>query len=248
MDEKYTWLIKLILAHLLTDFLLQPKQWIDSRNAKHFAAPHLYLHALVTAAMAWLLTGAKHWDVALFIFVTHAVIDGWKSYQKQNALVFLADQALHFIMLMIAWCYVFFTPQSIVETLYQLGENNQFWIVVTSLVLLSTPTGILIGQLTKKWRNRIPDAESLANAGKWIGIIERIIIFLLVIKGEFGAVGLLIAAKSLLRFSEKGRPLYEKSNPMEAKTEYLLIGSLLSLGIALLIGLIAHSLLYGTSF
>jgi hypothetical protein len=30
------WLIKLLLAHLLTDFVLQPNSWVKDRKEKHF--------------------------------------------------------------------------------------------------------------------------------------------------------------------------------------------------------------------
>ena len=47
------WLTKLILAHLLTDFILQPSQWVKDRNEKHFASAKLYGHGLITALVAW---------------------------------------------------------------------------------------------------------------------------------------------------------------------------------------------------
>jgi Protein of unknown function (DUF3307) len=52
-----TWLVKLILAHLITDFILQPRSWIDERKNKHFASPRLYAHELITGLLAWLMTG-----------------------------------------------------------------------------------------------------------------------------------------------------------------------------------------------
>jgi len=84
--------------------------------------------------------------------------------------------------------------------------------------------------LTKKWRDKINDVnlESLSNAGKWIGIIERIIVLILVLHDQYEAIGLLVAAKSIVRFNEKDR--------QEIKTEYLVIGTLLSIGIAIITG------------
>ena len=98
------------------------------------------------------------------------------------------------------------------------------------------PAGILIGQLTRKWRDQIADSISLGNAGKWIGIIERIIILALVFNHQYEAIGLLVAAKGLLRFNEANRP--------EVKTEYLLIGTLISMGMAVLTGLAAMELMH----
>lgn len=47
--------------------------------------------------------------------------------------------------------------------------------------------------------------------------------------GSLNVMGLLVTAKGIIRFSEKDR--------QEAKTEYLVIGTLLSIGLAMLTGL-----------
>jgi hypothetical protein len=223
-----TWLIKLILSHLLTDFILQPGLWIAGRKAKHFLSPYLYFHGLVTAGVALLLIGARYWPVVIAILVTHILIDGWKSYKPDNAKYFLIDQALHLIVLLVSWYLTFFTIDDVAEAWNELNTQKTFTLV-TAYVFVTSPAGILIGQLTKKWREKIADAEALGNAGKWIGIIERLIILTLDLNHQYEAIGLLIAAKGLLRFNEANRP--------EPKTEYLLIGTLISISIALLAGL-----------
>src|SRR5690606_22226270 len=55
----------------------------------------------------------------------------------------------------------------------------------------------------------------LASAGKWIGICERILILTFVLMGQYAAIGFLMTAKSILRFSEK------EANT-QLKTEYVL--------------------------
>lgn len=227
------WIIKLILAHLLTDFVLQPTSWIESRNKKHFRSMHLYLHGLITALIALLLIGIHYWLVALIIFITHVAIDGWKSYRPNETKYFLIDQCLHLFVIFICWYFIFLNVADIVSALDLIKTKNTL-IVVTAYVSVTFPSGILIGQLTKKWREQIADAPTLGNAGKWIGIIERVVILTLVFNHQYEAIGLLIAAKSLLRFSEANRP--------EIKTEYLLIGTLISITIAILMGLIALKL------
>ncbi len=229
------WLLKLVVAHLLSDFVLQPRSWVDSRKVRHFASGKLYLHGLVTGTVALLFIGIQYWLVALIIAVTHLLIDGWKSYQKDNIYYFLADQALHFLILFFCW-YFFWGNVDVVSSLLSvLQTNNDFWLLLTGAVLLSSPTGILIGQMTKGWREKILNPETLANAGKWIGIIERMIVYALVLMGEFSAISLLIAAKGIIRFNEKDRP--------EVKTEYLVIGTLLSIGIAMVVGIFIRNFL-----
>ena len=70
--------------------------------------------------------------------------------------------------------------------------------------------------------------KSLENAGKLIGIMERMITLMLILNIQYEAVGLVIAAKSILRFSST------------AKSEYVLMGTLLSFGFAIFWGVILN--------
>ncbi len=227
---EFIWLVKLILAHLLTDFVLQPSGWVENRNKKHFASEKLYLHGFVTAFVSWILIGWRYWLVALIILIKHTLIDGWKSYQKQNIKYFLIDQLLHMMVITSCWYSMFIKWANVQQLFGKLNSNEHFWLVSTACVFLTMPAGILIGQLTKNWRDQIPDSENLASAGKWIGIVERIIILIFVMQNQYSAIGLLIAAKGIIRFNEKDR--------QEIKTEYLVIGTLLSMGIAIVTGLL----------
>ena len=90
--------------------------------------------------------------------------------------------------------------------------------------------------LTRRWREQLADtSNSLADAGKWIGILERLIIFVLVVFNQYAAIALLTAAKSILRFSE--------SKNAQGRSEYVLIGTLISISFALVAGLIIKTLL-----
>ena len=225
------WLIKLLLSHLITDFILQPTSWVDDRIAKHYASGKLYLHGLITALLAWVMIGWQYWLVAIVILITHITIDCWKSYQKRTLTYFLTDQLLHFIIMIGCWYFTFIKWKDVQLLWQQLNIQPATWKLIIAFVFITAPAGILIGQLTKQWREKIDGAESLANAGKWIGIVERIIILIFVLQSQYSAIGLLVAAKGIIRFNEKDRP--------EIKTEYLVIGTLLSIGIALITGLLA---------
>jgi hypothetical protein len=229
------WLLKLLLSHLLTDFILQPKRWVLQRNLKHFASDKLYLHGLITGLLAWLFIGLQYWHIALIITVTHTLIDGWKSYMKDAIVYFVIDQVLHLLIIVLCWYFTFLQWGNITASFAKFNTHEHFWILITGGVLLTTPVGILIGQMTKGWREKIINPTSLANAGKWIGIIERLMVYLLVLMGQFSAISLLIAAKGIIRFNEKDRP--------EVKTEYLVIGTLLSIGMAMGIGIAVNKLL-----
>ena len=66
-------------------------------------------------------------------------------------------------------------------------------------------------------------------AGEVIGVLERLAALVLVANGAFSAVGFVIAAKAAARF-----PLFKE----KAFAEYFLIGTLTSVGLALLLGLL----------
>jgi hypothetical protein len=230
-------LIKLLLSHFLTDFILQSKKWVNDRSARHFSSPFLYLHTFITAALALLFAGIEYWYIAVIIFITHTLIDAWKSYRPHVIVYFLIDQALHLLVIVGCWYFSFYTAEDLLQIWSDLGENDHFWIITTAYVFLSFPAGIMIGQMTKKWSDQLPGAAGLANAGKWIGILERMIILTFLLQDQYAAIGLLITAKGLLRFSEKDR--------QEEKTEYVLIGSLISVAFSIITGIIVNYLIGG---
>jgi hypothetical protein len=230
MEIPAAWLLKLILSHLLTDFVFQPTHWVENRTKKHFGSKYLYLHGLITAALAYLFIGWQYWGVAVIILFSHILIDGWKSYQKQDLYYFCIDQLLHFLVIFACFYFIFLKWEDVTAGWDKISDNIHFWKLILAIVFLTYPAGILVGLLTKKWRDKINNVnlESLSNAGKWIGITERIIVLVLVIHNQYEAIGLLVAAKSIVRFNEKDR--------QEIKTEYLMIGTLLSIGIAIVVG------------
>jgi hypothetical protein len=83
-------------------------------------------------------------------------------------------------------------------------------------------------------------AEQRLRGGRIIGPIERILIFGLALAGELTAAALVISAKGLLRYPElsgmraEAGPGAVTSRTIDVVTEYLLIGSLTSWGLALL--------------
>jgi hypothetical protein len=231
------WLTKLLLSHLLTDFLLQKSTWIEERNRKHFGAATLYLHTAITAVTAYIFIGWQYWLVALIIFVTHTIIDGLKSYAPDEPKYFLFDQALHLLVIFGCWWFTFYDFAELKLSWATVRTDTHLWIMVTAYFFVAWPSGFLVGQLTKKWRADLPNPEGLANAGKWIGILERVMILTLALFQQYESVGLLIAAKGIIRFND--------SNRTEQKTEYLAIGTLISITVAIVTGLIVTKLIHG---
>lgn len=230
-------LIKLLIGHLITDFFIQPNRWVKHKQKHRANSAYLYLHVAITAIITWLLLFSwSFWWIALVILVTHYVIDLLKvTYGRDDLWSFLVDQFLHFLVLIFC-AYMATEHTGFIEKIFsEWSSMNNLWIIF-GYALVSLPSGILIGYLTRKWReditNNKEDQDSLTNAGIWIGVIERILVFTFVLLKQFGAIGFLIAAKSILRFSDK-----DKEHPRK-QTEYVLIGTLLSFTIALFVGLL----------
>ena len=114
--------------------------------------------------------------------------------------------------------------------------NILLWVlqVLLALVFVSVVTGILIEVLLGSWSRELPDGreESLISAGRYIGYLERLMVFVFIITEHWEAVGFLLAAKSVFRFGDL------KEARSRKLTEYILIGTLLSFGIAIATGLL----------
>lgn len=227
-------LVKLILMHLAGDFILQPKSWVAEKEKQGAKSLKLYLHGLIHGVLVWLvLWDLRHWAVALSITILHVGIDMVKlSFQKKNNKTgwFLMDQMLHVLSIVVLW-YLFFNPDI---SFGALAENLQFWIYVTAILFLTVVCGIGIQVLLTNWTKDIylDKEKSLPNAGRYIGILERLLVFLFVILGRWEAIGFLIAAKSVFRFGDL------KDSRNRKLTEYILIGTLLSFGIAIVTGIL----------
>ncbi|KAF0141093.1 MAG: hypothetical protein FD122_1745 [Stygiobacter sp.] len=75
--------------------------------------------------------------------------------------------------------------------------------------------------------------KSELNTGRIIGLLERIIIFIFVYNSQFESVGLVIAAKTIIRWKKLDEKEY---------AEYVIIGTLLSVLLAVIITMIVKSI------
>lgn len=232
-----TVLIKLILAHLLGDFLFQPRSLLQSKEKRKLGGPALYIHALIHFALIMLLV----WDWsflkwAVLIAVLHFAIDTGKIYSQTEAtrrLYFFLDQLAHLLSIWVIYC--FYMHDSYLGLLL---HNDHLLLLITFIVFLTSPASILIKTFIARWA---PDPneknESLRNAGKYIGVFERLLVFMFLISGHWEAVGFLLAAKSIFRFGD-----LTESKDIKL-TEYVLIGTLLSFGTALFVGILYNGIL-----
>jgi len=211
----------LLSAHVFADFLLQPASLAERKKRPLF----LLLHAALHAGTAYVvLQQGTLWIVPVYVFLTHAVIDGVKVRVPDDARSFLIDQGAHVAALL------FLLPLG--NALGRpIGFDGSGWrAIIAAAGFLATVrgAGFFIGKVVSPIveRNRL-DLGGLKDGGRMIGQLERALIFLFLLIGEPAGIGFLFAAKSILRFEEaKRRPL----------AEYVLIGTLLSFVSAVALG------------
>ena len=211
--------ICLMLAHLIADFVLQTSHSCQSKAEKHERSVHQYIHALIVFALAWLVSwNLSFWWGALSIGIAHLCTDIWKSYRSENVTWFVLDQALHIgVLAGVAWLWNI-----------PLGIDFKYVAIAVAVMACWKPANFFIKLMLKHYSVNMPEEKEKGfNAGALIGTIERWLILIFVCLQRYDAIGLLIAAKSIIRFSEKDT----------AKTEYVLAGTLLSILVAVLAGL-----------
>ncbi|MEE6128773.1 DUF3307 domain-containing protein [Chryseobacterium arthrosphaerae] len=226
--------IKLILAHLLGDFILQPNSWVADKEHYKLKSKFLYLHVLIHTVLSLVfLWDLQLWWVAVLVGISHFIIDAAKlSFQtvKTKKSWFFIDQLLH--ILVIAGLSFYFG-----EFNFSFLQNQEFLKILMAALFLTTPASVFIKILLSSW-TPAPDGpntiqtESLTSAGKYIGILERLLVFTFIMVNHWEGVGFMVAAKSVFRFSDLAQAKQRKL------TEYVLIGTLLSFGLAVLTGII----------
>ena len=225
--------LKLVLAHAIGDFVLQPDQWVKDKTIKKHKSKYLYFHVLIHALALLILLqfNTSYWIGIVSIVVSHYIIDVIKlnlTKKINPRLLFILDQIAHLIV--IAIVALSYTQYSFdINTLY----SKNVLALLLSLIAITSIASVIMRLVMSKWILDEDDAnDSLEKAGKYIGILERLFVFGFIIINQWSAIGLLIAAKSVFRFGDLSKAKDRKL------TEYILIGTLLSFGIAISVGLL----------
>lgn len=225
----------LLLAHVCADFLLQSDAMAQGKQAR--APRALLMHALIVLATATLAVAPMAPDQAMIgllgLALAHIVIDVIKSFAPSASLsAFLADQAAHVVTLAVM---AHWFPGLYAGSLWSgLDWLPPVMIITAGLIVATQAGGYAIGMLVRPF-GRAFRAEGLPRGGQLIGLLERGLIYILILSGQPGSVGFLIAAKSVLRF--------DASKRRQKAAEYVIIGTLASFGWALLCAYITVALL-----
>lgn len=241
-------LLLLLTAHLLGDFVFQSRRMVDGKREPKV----MFLHVAIHLGTTFFLLGGFHPLAFLVLFGTHWSIDWIKTtYAEENANIFLLDQVAHLLVLIFAARLI---PQAAVDGWWSSsvmrGDNGHgslylvFACVVCGVIVNTRAGGTFIGLLTAPLRAELREsgpttegssvdqpadclAQGLRNGGRQIGMLERLLAMLLILINQPGGLGLLLAAKSILRFGEV------KDSSHRKVAEYIIIGTFMSFGLAI---------------
>lgn len=223
MIETFT---ALLLAHALTDFVFQSDKMAAEKAQR--ALPALALHLAVLAALSLMALAQVSTGLAMaiaLVLLAHLAIDIAKSFAPRGSLTaFLADQGAHLAV------------TALIAATFPSLWAGSLWVgfswlpgafaLTAGLIVTTRAGGFAVGLLMARYEESAPP-EGLPQGGRMIGLLERGLIFLLVLTGQPSGIGFLIAAKSILRFEAVSK---DGANP---KSEYVIIGTLASFGWAL---------------
>lgn len=213
----------LLLAHVLADFVLQSRWMVENKRKPHV----LLVHGAIVLITSQVTMGSVTAWPLLALAAAHLVIDAIKIHalRADGLWPFLIDQTAHMATLILT-ALAF-------PMLWQNGLwADHTWLpgvmaVLAGFLITIRAGAFAIGFLMAPWAAAdLP--KGLDNGGQLIGILERSLIFLLLMVDQPTGVGFLIAAKSVLRFDTTARD--------QSAGEYVIIGTLASFGWALLCG------------
>jgi len=236
----------LLLIHILGDFYFQTNN-IAKKKATSIGWVIVHCLCYLAAAIAILvsLCSLKMLWSALAIAGLHAVIDIVKFYYlkrnnkslnlKKERTVFFLDQIVH-IAVLIGAAYIF--TVDIGEMKINASIEHFFsiigipvWTLIcwcSALLLIHKPANLVIAKLLSVYKPDDKDKEKNdKNAGRLIGILERVIMLIFISINQYAAIGLVLTAKSIAR--------YDKISREKDFAEYYLLGTLISTLIVLVV-------------
>jgi len=217
---------KLLLAHVLTDFLLQTKKMATSKLKLKINSLHCLILFVTSSVFLMNMLTIKALILLLVISVMHGLIDFGKASIEEKAdgqwnwFLFSLDQLLHILTLFIilGLFYPSVIQLCILKFSNIMNSINIFKIAVFFFAI-SFGGSFFTASVCAGFKPSEQTDNSLDKAGRYIGILERIIVSASILIGRYEIIGFLIAAKSIIRHQEKNE---------KAFAEYFLIGTFTS--------------------
>ncbi|WP_435277098.1 DUF3307 domain-containing protein [Psychrobium sp. nBUS_13] len=240
MNDLWMTFAALVIAQVFFQYYCQPSRWLENRKERGLMSLSLIKHSLVQGivgccVLAWVtLDAGSLISLFLLLALSHWVIDAMVYLMGFRVRVLLVAQALHSIILLLLAIHVHgIELLSLWDGLIKEIEPKHLAVVIAYLLVLK-PTSSMISALLATYSpiNR-EENEGLIAGGEIIGYLERLLMLTFVLVGQYAVIGFILAAKSIFRFGELNKASYRNL------TEYVLLGSLLSVTTTSLIGLLA---------
>ena len=246
MTEWSILLLWLFITHMLADFYFQPLSWVYDRNEKHFRSVKVVWHSLIQGGLSSLVIAIwQHlYDLGislsiitatLLITISHYLIDITKSYSSKGVVPLLVDQLAHIFVLfgVAVWLA---EPEHLFDKLASFIAEPKLLILLLGYLIILNPASIAIRMLLERWNYVSNEQDSLPQAGNLIGQLERVLLLSCILLDNWASIGLILAAKSVFRFGDltasKDRKL----------TEYVMLGTLVSVIVTLIVAVIIKSI------
>lgn len=235
MIDSISLLAFLVAGHTVGDFVLQTRRMALGKGQPRWLLAHA---STVTAAHVICLLPV--WSgpvivVALGVGVLHGLVDGAKARmlrgRDERFWPFAVDQLVHLLILLGAALLLSRLPLR--PWFPESGSTHLAWFLAAYAFNVNGSSSLVRAVLRRFTPPEAADGEQ-PGAGRIIGVLERLITLTLVLLDQWGALGFVLAAKSIARFKDLDQRL---------SAEYYLIGTLMSLALAVASALLLRLLL-----
>lgn len=215
---------------------------LSNRGKHRLWSPVLY--AAIVTLVTYLLIGNFHSPILLTLFLMQAALHAIGLQRPFGSLA--AWLALQFVHLALLLGLAYAWPAAALDgwwVIRMTPEHSRWYFAAltfsSGLILCIPAGGALIARMIRRFAAEIRDTDipGLTRGGLYIGWLERFLVLLLLLIDQPNGIGFLIAAKSILRFGEIKDPAQRKL------AEYIIIGTFLSFGWALLISVLTQKAL-----
>lgn len=208
----------LVIGHFVGDFYLQSDKMVeDKKKSLKILIGHCIIYTLPILFIGLIIiTKSEIIDFIKFILsvlLLHGIIDyGKLIIEKKNKfkyryVFFLLDQLLHTIIIYIFIAIFKIEGGKYIDIFNKSYELSNYNIYIKSLIMAlicAKPASIFVATVFEEIPkvNEKEDNKNKAKIGSLIGVLEREIILILGIMGQYGSIGYVLAAKSLARFKQ----------------------------------------------
>ena len=250
-------LIVMLMGHVLGDFYFQSDKLVEEKKTDYHAVlRHGFYYSIGMAVVFGVSVPGSFGCLGFVIIISalHLIIDSvkflfsaerekkkpetdekpWITKIRNN--IFILDQIAHLISILACW---YFWGRQF-EVRWYIAKEIDFLpylpiVIALGVLCLIKPSSFLLTNVAIQKFERKPGT---VDAGKMIGYLERLIVFVFLMYNEFSAIAFVLTAKSLVRSSEFTKAelnqeglTREELKQAKENAEYYLIGTLASVAL-----------------